>query len=156
MTDEEFMRAAIEKAREGIGRGQTPFGACIVQDGKIIACEHNQVWENINITDHAEVKAIEVACEKLGTVHLSGCVIYATCEPCPMCFSAIHWARISKNYYGAKIEDAKELGFSELTISNEKMKEMGNSHVEIVGGFLKEECLELFKEWASQEYKRIY
>ena len=115
------MELAIAKTREGIRHGQTPFGACIVKKGRVIACSHNEVWKNTDITAHAEVAAIRVACRKLGTIDLSGCTIYSTCEPCPMCFSAIHWAGIGKIVYGAGIADAAECGFGELEISNAAM-----------------------------------
>ena len=154
--DEKFMRLAIEKARQGIKNGQTPFGVCITKGEEVISCVHNIVWESTDITAHAEVHAIREACKKLNTIDLTGCVIYSTCEPCPMCFSACHWAKISKIIHGARIEDAKELGFSELTISNKKMKKWGDSTIKIVGDVLREENLELFKFWSEQEYKRIY
>lgn len=147
---------AIEKAREGISNGQTPFGACIVKDEKIITCQHNQVWKETNITSHAEIVAIQEACKILGTVDLSGCVIYSTTEPCPMCFSAIHWARIDKIIFGTRIVDAQEIGFSELTISNEEMKQKGNSPVEIVGDFMRQENKEVFREFTSKTDKRLY
>jgi tRNA(Arg) A34 adenosine deaminase TadA len=156
MINEKFMRLAIVKAKEGIEKGQTPFGACIVRDGEVISCAHNEVWKRMDITAHAEICAIREACKKLGTVDLSGCVIYSTCEPCPMCFSACHWAKISKIVYGARIEDAKKLGFSELTISNEEMKSQSNSSIEVIGDFLREEILELFKLWSKREDKRVY
>lgn len=154
--DEKFMRFAIDEAREGIRSGQTPFGACIVKDGKIISCVHNLVWKSMDITAHAEIYAIRDACKKLNTIDLSGCVIYSTCEPCPMCFSACHWAKISKIVYGTKIEDAKNFGFSELSISNKKMKQSGNSFIEVIGDFLREENLKLFKLWAKQKDRRVY
>ncbi|MFQ5421816.1 MAG: nucleoside deaminase, partial [Anaerolineae bacterium] len=139
MTNDKFMRLAIEKAREGIGDGQTPFGACIVQNNEVITCVHNTVWKTTDITAHAEIHAIREACKRLNTVDLSGTTIYSTCEPCPMCFSACHWAKISKIVFGARIEDAQNAGFAELTISNECMKEFGNSSIEVVGDFLREE-----------------
>ena len=154
--DEKFMRLAINKAKQGIKQGQTPFGACISKDGEVISCVHNIVWESLDITAHAEISAIREACKKLNTVDLSGCVIYSTCEPCPMCFSACHWAKISKIIYGAQIEDAKKLGFSELTISNKEMKQLSDSPIEMVGNVLREENLELFKLWSEQENRRIY
>lgn len=154
--DERFMKLAIHKARQGIKQGQTPFGACISKDGVVISCVHNIVWKSLDITAHAEISAIREACKKLNTVDLSGCVIYSTCEPCPMCFSACHWARISKIVYGAQIEDAKKLGFSELTISNKEMKKSSDSPIEIVGNVLREENLEIFKLWSEQGNKRIY
>jgi len=92
----------------------------------------------------------------LKTIDLSGCVAYSTCEPCPMCFSACHWAKISKIVYGARIADAKELGFSELVISNADMKRLGGNRIKLKGGFLKAECLELFRAWDRLEDKRAY
>ena len=150
------MRMAILKAKDGVANGQTPFGACIVKDGEVVVCEHNVVWRTTDITAHAEVHAIREACKKLGTVDLSGCIIYSTCEPCPMCFSAIHWSKISKIVYGTSISDAEDVGFNELHISNEKMKELGESPVEIVADFLKVESLELFESFVKLENKKVY
>ncbi|HHQ45235.1 MAG TPA: nucleoside deaminase [Candidatus Altiarchaeales archaeon] len=155
-SDEEFMRKAVEKVREGIRLGQTPFGACIVKDGRIVSRAHNTVWIDGDITAHAEINAIRKACKKLGTVDLSGCVIYSTTEPCPMCFSACHWAKIDKIVYGAKISDAADSGFSELSIPNERMKMEGGSDVEIVGGVLGEECRRLFGEWKGNGEAKTY
>lgn len=154
--DAKFMRLAIGKARQGIEKGQTPFGVCITKEGEVVSCVHNIVWESMDITAHAEIHAIREACKKLNTIDLSGCVIYSTCEPCPMCFSACHWAKISKIIYGVRIEDAKKLGFSELTISNREMKQFGNSPIELVGDLLREENLELFEFWSKREDKRVY
>jgi tRNA(Arg) A34 adenosine deaminase TadA len=156
MSDEKFMLAAIEKTFEGIRSGQTPFGACIVRDGKIVSCEHNRVWETTDITAHAEITAIREACRKLGTVDLSGCTIYSTTEPCPMCFSAIHWARISRIVFGTYIQDAEDAGFNELAISNQELKKNGCIHIQIVGGFMRDKNLELFKEFAQRPGKRTY
>ncbi|MCF6156915.1 MAG: nucleoside deaminase [Candidatus Brocadia sp.] len=150
------MRLAISKARQGIENGQTPFGVCITKEGEVVSCVHNIVWESMDITAHAEIHAIREACKKLNTVDLSGCIVYSTCEPCPMCFSACHWAKISKIIYGVRIEDAKKIGFSELTISNWEMKQFGNSPIEIVGDLLREENLELFEFWFKREDKRVY
>lgn len=156
MSDSGFMRRAIARAREGLAAGQTPFGACIVRDGRILATEHNAVWAATDSTAHAEVQAIRTACRVLGTVDLSGSVMYSTCEPCPMCFSAIHWAKISTIVFGARIADARALGFSELTIPAEAMKREGGSPVEIVPDFLREECLALFREFAERPGRRVY
>jgi tRNA(Arg) A34 adenosine deaminase TadA len=156
MTDAYYMAHAIAKAREGIERGQTPFGACIVRDGAILALEHNAVWAELDITAHAEIRAIRRACRKLGTIDLSGTVIYSTCEPCPMCFSAIHWAKIDKIVFGARIADAKALGFSELEVSNETLKRLGPSPVEIRGDYRREECLELFRLWSQLPNRLTY
>src|SRR2546421_4190680 len=156
MTDEDYMRLAIEKAREGLGRGQTPFGAAIVRGGAILACCHNRVWETTDITAHAEVTAIREACRAAGSVDLSGGVIYSTCEPCPMCFAACHWARIARIVYGASIRDASEFGFNELPISNDQMKQLGGSAVEIVPGCLRDENIALFSLWAQRPDRRGY
>jgi len=154
--DVKYMRMAIEKAKEGVADGQTPFGATIVKDDEVIACMHNVVWNTTDITAHAEVHAIREACKKLGTVDLSGCVIYSTCEPCPMCFSAIHWAKISKIVYGTSISDAENIGFNELHISNETMKKLSGSPVEIVGDFLRDESIKLFETFHNLEDKKVY
>ena len=154
--DEKFMQLAIEKAREGGKNGQTPFGSCIVKNDELICCVHNVVWATTDITAHAEVHAIREACKKLNTIDLSGCTLYSTCEPCPMCFSAIHWAKIDKIFFGAKIADAQGVDFNELTISNHQMKELGGSPVEIVDDFMKEECRALFDEWGKSENKKVY
>lgn len=158
MADGNFMRLAITKAKEGVKNGQTPFGACIVRikDRKIISCAHNTVWQNTDITAHAEVTAIREACRKLKTINLSSCIIYSTCEPCPMCFSACHWAKLKKIVFGATIKDAKKSGFNELSISNWQMKKLGKSPVKIIGDFLKGENTELLKKWGKQKNKKTY
>lgn len=142
-----FMRLAIEKTRAGIYAGQSPFGCCIVKNGEVVSCEHNIVWASTDITAHAEINALRVACKNLGTIDLSGCTLYSTCEPCPMCFAASHWARIKTIVYGATIADALDAGFNELTIPCETMKELGGSPVIIQQGIMRDECAALFKEW---------
>ncbi|MDB5357253.1 MAG: tRNA-specific adenosine deaminase [Phycisphaerales bacterium] len=156
MPDEKYMRMAIEKAKEGLRLGQTPFAATIVKGDQVIACDHNVVWLTTDVTAHAEVTAIRRACGKLSTVDLSGCVIYSTTEPCPMCFTACHWARLDRIVYGADIADAKAAGFSELTVSNAQLKREGGSPIEIVPGFLREEAVELFRLFAAQPGARKY
>ncbi|MCX8175230.1 MAG: nucleoside deaminase [Candidatus Micrarchaeota archaeon] len=155
--DARFMRIAIKKTVEGIKDGQTPFGAAIVKDGKLICAAHNVVWDTMDITAHGEVNAIRIACRRLGTIDLSGCTIYSTCEPCPMCFSAIHWAKISRIVFGATIADAKSAGFRELEITNAQMKRMGKSKIKIKGGVLRSECLRLFALFRKHEgRKKLY
>lgn len=151
------MRLAIRRTREGIAQGQTPFGACIVSaDGKVVACEHNVVWATTDITAHGEVNTIREACRASGGIDLSGCTIYSTTEPCPMCFSAIHWARIRRIVFGASIADARAAGFNELAVSNAEMKRQGLSPVEVEGGCLREECRALFDEWKNSGRARVY
>jgi len=154
--DRKFMQMAIGKAIEGVEIGQSPFGACIVRSGEVISCEHNIVWQSTDITAHAEVHAIRKACSKLGTIDLSGCVIYSTCEPCPMCFTAIHWARIDRIVCGARIEDAQRFGFNELTVSNHELKEKGGSNVKIQFDFMREDCIEVFESWEGISDKKTY
>jgi len=153
---EKYMRMAIAKAQEGIQKGQTPFAACIVKDGKVLSCEHNTVWKDTDITSHGEVHAIRVACRKAKTIDLSGSVIYSTCEPCPMCFSACHWANISTIFYGANIKDAKIAGFHELAISNKTLKKLGKSPIKIVDRFLQKECVALFHQWLKRKDRKVY
>ncbi len=154
--DEMFMRFAIEKAHEGIKKGQTPFGACIVKDGKALAITHNTVWKNMDITAHAEINAIREACRKLGSISLPGCTIYTTCEPCSMCFSACRWARIKRIVYGATIEDSKKFGFNEIMHTNRVIAGFEENSTEIIDNFMREECLNLFKIWNGRKDKRPY
>lgn len=150
------MRLAIAKAREGVQKGQTPFGACLVKDGQVLSCAHNTVWDHTDITAHAEIQAIREACRATQSVSLEGSIIYSTCEPCPMCFSACHWARISTIVYGAGIADAQEVGFHELGISNNQMRDLCGSTVDIIPDFLREENIELFRLFVQQEIRRVY
>ncbi len=150
------MRLAIAKAIEGIKKGQTPFGACIVKHNKVIACSHNLVWKSKNITAHAEMAAISSACKTLQGIDLTGCTIYSTCEPCPMCFSACHWARISRIVSGSAIKDAKRFGFNEMAVSNVKLKKLIKSRVKITSGVAKKENIALFEFWQKQAKAPVY
>jgi len=154
--DERWMRLAMETAMRGIDAGQTPFGACVVRDGALVSVAHNQVWADIDATAHAEVLAIRRACLRLNTITLSGCVLYSTCEPCPMCFSACHWARISRIVYGATIDDARQAGFNELRIQAVVMKELGHSATIVEGGVLASEAKDLFRRWLEMRTGRAY
>src|SRR4051794_28877836 len=156
MTDEEYMRLAIQKARDGIAADQSPFGACIVRDGQILACEHNVVWRTTDATAHAEVTAIRAACRAAKDIKLTGATLYSTTEPCPMCFAAIHWAGISRVVYGATIADAERAGFGELTISNIEMKRIGGSPVQVSPPLLSAEAVKLFEEWLANPRHRTY
>jgi guanine deaminase len=153
---EHWMRLAIEKAREGIAAGQTPFGACIVRGSEPIALAHNVVLRTSDITAHAEVIAIRDACRATRGIDLAGCVIYSTCEPCPMCFSACHWANLDRIIYGATIADAAACGFREMPISNAEIKRLGRSRIEITGAFLRDEAAELFRDWMLRPGRRTY
>src|SRR5262249_5781052 len=139
-----FMWRAIEKAREGIAAGQSPFGAAVVKAGKVIATAHNTVWRDTDPTCHAEMNAIRQAAAALGTIFLTDCVMYTTCEPCPMCLSAIHWAKFVRCVYGATIEDAAKAGFHELHFAAKDLARQGGSPVLVEDGVLRPECAELF------------
>ena len=153
----QWMQTAIDSARDGIERLEGgPFGAVIVRNGKVIATAHNTVLKDQDATCHAEINAIRAASRKRKSFDLSGCEIYSTNEPCPMCFSAIHWARIAKLFFGTTIADVRERGFHELSVASGKMKSMGKSGVVITAGFMKKECLELLKIWDKKEGKKIY
>jgi guanine deaminase len=155
-SDLKFMRLAIAAALAGVKKGQTPFGACIVKQNKVIACSHNLVWKSNNITAHAEITAISLACKALKTIDLSGCTIYSTCEPCPMCFSACHWARVWRIVFGCAIKDAQHFGFNEMAISNLSLKKLVKSKIKITSGLAVKENIALFEAWKKQAKARAY
>jgi tRNA(Arg) A34 adenosine deaminase TadA len=148
--DESFMRLALEACQQGIQRSQSPFGACIVRDGQVLAVAHNHVWHDTDPSAHAEIVCIRQACRRTRSVHLEGATIYSTTEPCPMCFSCIHWTRISRIVYAANIQDAASYGFNELPVSNVTMKQASGSAVELVASVLRDQALALFEEWRKQ------
>ena len=129
MMENRFMKAAIDIAIAGMEMGKGgPFGAVVVCNGEIIAAASNEVLSSNDPTAHAEINAIRRACEKLGSFQLSGCELYTTCEPCPMCMGAIYWARPSIVYFAATREDAAAAGFDdsliyrEIAVTNEERK----------------------------------
>lgn len=121
ITDDDirFMNMAAELAENNIDNGGGPFGAVIVRDGVVIATGVNRVTANNDPTAHAEVNAIRNACSKENTFNLSGCVVYTSCEPCPMCLSALYWAGVSRIYYGNTQDDADAINFSDRFIYQE-------------------------------------
>lgn len=150
------MLLAIKEAEKNLKRMDGgPFGACIVKGDRVIAVARNTVLKN-DATCHAEINAIRLASRKLRTFDLSGCVIYSTTEPCPMCFSAIHWARIDKIIYGTSTKDAKKIGFNELEITDSRLRSLGKSKVKLVPGFMRKECLELFNKFNGLPNKKLY
>ena len=152
----DLMQIAIETCREGLSKGQSPFGCAIALDGELIAASHNSVVLTTDITAHAEVNAIRAACQAREEIFLPEAVVATTCEPCPMCMSALHWARVGKVYYGASIADAENAGFNELSISAEEILRVGSSSVELHGGLLAEECRSLFAQWQENPDRRSY
>ncbi len=156
MVSQKLMLLAVKAARQGVRQGQGPFGAVIVKKGKVLAVAHNTVVSSKDSTCHAEVNAIRATCKKLKTFDLSGCEIYSTCEPCPMCFSSIYWAKIKKIIYGAGIADAASVGFKELTVSNAQLNRLGRAGMKIKKGLLRKECVGLMREWAANPKRVIY
>lgn len=150
------LRIAADEGWSGSRRGHGgPFGAVIVKNGRFIARSHNTVLRDGDPTCHAEINAIRAAVRKLKTPFLTGCTVYSTTEPCPMCFSALHWARVKKVVYSTVIADVKKLGFNELTISNSELKRKGKSRLKLERIFNKE-CLDLLSKWKKLPRKRTY
>ncbi len=146
----EFMNAAIEEAEKGIASGHGgPFGSVVVRDGKIIGRGHNRVILNHDPTCHGEMEAIRDACRSLGTHDLSGCSIYTTAEPCPMCLGAIMWANIGDVYYGCNSHDTADIGFRDQTFY-----EQLNGSCEIVRmrESCRRRCLELFRRYQETQH----
>jgi tRNA(Arg) A34 adenosine deaminase TadA len=156
MTEPELMKVAIETTREGIAAGQSPFGAVIVRDGKVVAATHNTVWRDVDPTAHAEVNCLRRAAAALATIDLSGSTLYSTCEPCPMCLAAIHWARVDRVVFGASIADATAAGFREPAVAAATLAEMGKSPLKVEGGLLRDECAALFDEWKRAGHAQTY
>ncbi len=147
MRDDEFMRIALETAWNGVKQGEAPFGACLVKDGRVVVRVHNVARRIWDITAHAEVQAIRDACRTLKTLDLSGTELYATCEPCPMCFSSCVWAKLPRIVYGARIEDAVRLGIRQIPIDSSRMQQLSRWSGELVGDVLRAEGVELLKAW---------
>ena len=153
--DKKFMLEAIQLSIDNVQKGGGPFGAVIVKDGKIIAKGANSVTLLNDPTAHAEVNAIRKAAEVLGTFDLSGCEIYTSCEPCPMCLGAIYWARLDKIYYGNTKNDAKNIGFDDSFIYDELDKPLEERKVPAIQ-MEQEKALEAFKLWDENENKIEY
>lgn len=150
-----FMKVAAKEAISGIRKHDGgPFGAVIVKDGKIIAKAHNMVLKNNDPSAHAEVSAIRKAGKKLKNFDLSGCEIYTSCYPCPMCLAAIYWARIKKIYYGCTEKDAEILGFDDKLINDifNGKKESGIELQQID----RDICLKPFNEFMNNKNKQMY
>ena len=154
--DEQFMRRAIRLAQEGIDRNAGgPFGAVIVKDGEIIGEGHNRVTSTNDPTAHAEIVAIRDACARLESFRLDGCVIYTSCEPCPMCLGAIYWARPARVFYAATREDAADIGFDDQFIYEELEKTFEHRQMKLVN-LMRDEGLAVFENWANKLDKTKY
>lgn len=153
---EKFMRMAIELSEQNVNKSAGgPFGAVIVKDGVIVAASANKVVQQNDPTAHAEVSAIRLACQQLGTHNLEGCIIYTSCEPCPMCLGAIYWAHISAVYYGNTKTDAAKIGFDDHFIYQEFRRPMHSRKLQITQ-ILGDEALCAFKLWEESESKKNY
>ncbi len=153
--NKEYMREAIRLASESVERGGGPFGAVIAKDGKIIARASNSVTLENDPTAHAEVACIREACRALGTIDLSGCEIYSSCEPCPMCLGAIYWAHIDRIYYANDRKDAAEIGFDDDFIYEEIGKKPEDRRTPLLP-LLRDEGLKSFRLWGEKEDKTKY
>jgi tRNA(Arg) A34 adenosine deaminase TadA len=156
ISPEDLMRLAIERCREGLARGQSPFGCAIAVGDRVISNEHNTVVLTTDITAHAEVNAIRAGNRAIQNIFLEGAIVATTCEPCPMCMAALHWARVDTVYYGATIADAELGGFNELQLPAAELLRQGGSKLKLVPGILPEECKKLFAEWQSNPNHRVY
>ena len=150
-----FMKRAIELSKESINSGGGPFGSVIVKNDKIISEGINRVTDNNDPTAHGEIVAIRNACKELNTFNLSNCSLYSSCEPCPMCMSAIYWSRIGKVYYANTRDDAKKIEFDDSFIYSEISKENKDRSI-LMEQILRDEALEAFEIWKNKTDKTKY
>jgi tRNA(Arg) A34 adenosine deaminase TadA len=154
--DQKFMKIAIGLSQKNINDGLGgPFGAVIVKNGKVISKSANKVITTNDPTAHAEISAIRIASKKLNTFDLSDCVIYTSCEPCPMCLGAIYWSRISKIFYANTRQDAADIGFDDKLIYDELNLPFEKRKLPIVQ-LNRDEAMEPFKQWKKLEEKVEY
>tara|TARA_X000001036_G_scaffold13873_1_gene11816 strand:+ start:107 stop:574 length:468 start_codon:yes stop_codon:yes gene_type:complete len=155
MNSDFFMQKAIELSIKNIHNNGGPFGCVIVKNNKIISEGVNGVTQNNDPTAHAEIVAIRNACKKLNTFDLSGCELYTSCEPCPMCLSAIYWSHIDLVYYGNSRENAAAIQFDDKFIYDEMKKDINERKIPLKQ-ILKDEAIKAFDLWAETENKTKY
>jgi guanine deaminase len=154
--DEEYMRRAIALAQNGIDESAGgPFGAVIVKNGEIVGEGCNRVTSTNDPTAHAEIVAIRNACEKLGSFQLDDCIIYTSCEPCPMCLGAIYWARPARVFYAATREDAANIGFDDQFIYEEIEKNFEHRQMKLIN-LMRDKGLKVFENWVNKPDKTKY
>jgi tRNA(Arg) A34 adenosine deaminase TadA len=151
----EFMKRAIELSIKSVNSGTGPFGAVLVKDNQIIAEGFNKVTSSNDPTSHAEIVAIRMACKVLNNFNLEGCDLYTTCEPCPMCLSAIYWARINKIYYANTRNDAQKIDFSDAMIYEELNKTIKDRKIPM-HQMMRDDALKAFDMWDKKEDKIKY
>jgi len=150
------MRRAIEISKNGMDNNKGgPFGAIVVKDGEIIAESYNQVTSENDPTAHAEISAIRKACKKLNSFQLEDCIIYTSCEPCPMCFGAIYWSRVKAVYYAYTKEDAAEIDFDDQFIYQELEKNIDNRNIKFIN-LERENAQQVFEAWKNKTDKIEY
>lgn len=155
MTKQEFMQRAIDLATENVRNGGGPFGAVIVHDGKIVAEGVNRVTSQHDPTAHAEVQAIRQACQALNTFDLTGCDIYSSCEPCPMCLGAIYWAHLDHLFFAGTKNDAARVGFDDAFIYKELPLSIHERQLP-TETFMNHEAQQPFDEWIKKADKVEY
>ena len=151
----EFMKRAIELSIKSVNNGGGPFGSVIVKGDKIIAEGSNKVTSNNDPTAHGEIVAVREACKKLNDFSLNGCELYSTCEPCPMCLSAIYWARIDKIYYANTREDSRKIDFDDSLIYTELQKNIDKRKIPMIQ-IMRNEALKAFELWDNKKDKIKY
>ncbi|MDQ6843766.1 MAG: nucleoside deaminase [Bacteroidota bacterium] len=157
MTDQEkFMGEAIALSQKGVDNNEGgPFGCIVVKDNKIVGRGNNKVTSDMDPTAHAEIVAIRDACKNLGSFQLTGCEIYTSCEPCPMCLGAIYWARPKIVYYANSREDASLIGFDDSMIYSEMILDLADRKIPLVN-LNRTEAKEVFQNWAKKNDKTLY
>lgn len=153
--DRRFMEMAIRLSEENVDTGGGPFGAVIVKDGEVIATGTNRVVPNSDPTAHAEVTAIRNACKKLGKFKLDGCTIYSSCEPCPMCLSALYWAGVERICYGNTKDDAKAIDFDDSFIYDQLELAYEDRSIKCEH-FMRDRALSAFQKWENKTDKVEY
>lgn len=154
--DQKFLEFALLEAKTGMRNNHGgPFGAVIIQNGEVISSAHNEVIRTHDPTAHAEIQAIRAASRKLRRFDLSDCEIYSTCEPCPMCLGAIHWAKFKKLYYGSTRYEAAKIGFDDQFIYDVILGT--STHIQVEKTRMEcPECAEIFTEWQEKRDKTPY
>ncbi|MCG7858742.1 nucleoside deaminase [Flavihumibacter sp.] len=153
---EHYLQLAIQQSDKGMEEGHGgPFGCVIVKDGKVLVATHNKVLSTNDPTAHAEVVAIREACHLLNDFQLTGCELYASCEPCPMCMGAIYWARPGKVYFAATKKDAAEAGFDDSFIYEEMDVDYGDRKIPFINLPL-EAAKQVFEKWKAKTDKILY
>ena len=151
----QFMSRAIELSIESVQKGGGPFGSVIVKDNKIISEGFNKVTSTNDPTAHGEIVTIRNSCKILNNFNLKGCDLYTSCEPCPMCLSAIYWSRIDKIYYANTRDDAKKIDFDDSLIYSELTKKIKERKIPTTQ-LMRDEALQGFKLWKNTENKVKY